>query len=69
MNIHPKDLKAVVQAYVDGVLQGAPKEKFAELQPQNHAAALQRVQEKMLEVESLPGLHRGSRTYLWARSQ
>src|SRR6478736_2903287 len=34
MNVHPKDLKAVVQAYVDGVLQGAPKEKFAELQPQ-----------------------------------
>ena len=36
MNIHPKDLKAVVQAYVDGVLRGAPKEKFAELQPQCH---------------------------------
>ena len=54
MNIHPKDLKAVVQAYVDGVLQGAPKEKFAELQPQNHAAALQRVQEKMLEVSLCP---------------
>ena len=54
MNIHPKDLKAVVQAYVDGVLQGAPKEKFAELQPQNHAAALQRVHEKMLEVSLCP---------------
>jgi hypothetical protein len=54
MNIHPKDLPAVVQAYVDGVLQGAPKEKFAELQPQNHAAALQRVQEKMLEVNLCP---------------
>src|SRR6476661_8194666 len=54
MNVHPKDLKAVVQAYVDGVLQGAPKEKFAELQPQNHAAALQRVQEKMLEVSLCP---------------
>ena len=26
MNVHPKDLPAVVQAYVDGVLQGAPKE-------------------------------------------
>ena len=54
MNIHPKDLKAVVQAYVDGVLQGAPKEKFAELQPQNNAAALQRVHEKMLEVSLCP---------------
>ncbi|MFZ0396907.1 MAG: hypothetical protein WAM06_02530 [Methyloceanibacter sp.] len=54
MNVHPKNLPAVVQAYVDGVLQGAPKEKFAELQPQNHAAALQRVQEKMLEVSLCP---------------
>jgi sulfur relay (sulfurtransferase) complex TusBCD TusD component (DsrE family) len=54
MNIHPKDLKAVVQAYVDGVLQGAPKEKFAELQPQNNAAALQLVQKKMLEVSLCP---------------
>jgi hypothetical protein len=35
-------------------LQGAPKEKFAELQPQNHDAALQRVQEKMLEVSLCP---------------
>jgi hypothetical protein len=35
-------------------LQGAPKEKFAELQPQNHAAALYRVQEKMLEVSLCP---------------
>jgi hypothetical protein len=54
MNIHPKDLKVVVQAYVDGVLEGAPKEKFAELQAQNHAAAFQRVQEKMLEVSLCP---------------
>ena len=32
----------------------APKEKFAELQAQNHDAALQRVQEKMLEVSLCP---------------
>jgi hypothetical protein len=36
MNIHPKDIKAVLQAYVDGVLQGAPKEQFAELRIKNH---------------------------------
>jgi uncharacterized protein YpuA (DUF1002 family) len=35
-------------------LQGAPKEKFAELQPQNNAAALQLVQKKMLEVSLCP---------------
>jgi cytochrome c5 len=54
MNVHPKDLPAVVQAYVDGVLQGAPKEKFAELQAQNHDAALRRTQEKLLEVSLCP---------------
>ena len=54
MNVHPKDLPAVVQAYVDGVLQGAPKEKFAELQAKNHDAALRKTQEKLLEVSMCP---------------
>jgi len=54
MNVHPKDLPAVVQAYVDGVLQGAPKEKFAELQARNHDAALRKTQEKLLEVSLCP---------------
>jgi cytochrome c5 len=54
MNVHPKDLPAVVQAYVDGVLQGAPKEKFAELQAKNHDAALRKTQEKLLEVSLCP---------------
>ena len=31
MNVHAKDIKAVLQAYVDGVLQGEPRTKFAEL--------------------------------------
>ena len=31
MNLHAKDVKTVLQAYVDGVLQGQPREKFAEL--------------------------------------
>ena len=69
MNVHPKDLPAVVQAYVDGVLQGAPKEKFAELQPQNHDAALRKSAGENAGSKHVPGLHRGSRTYLWARSQ
>ena len=35
-------------------LQGAPKEKFAELQPQNHDAALRKTQEKLVEVSMCP---------------
>jgi hypothetical protein len=31
MNVHPKDIKAVLQAYVEGVLQGQPRTRFAEL--------------------------------------
>ena len=54
MNVHPKDLPAVLQAYVDGVLQGAPKEKFAELQFKNHDAALRKTQEKLLQVSLCP---------------
>ena len=54
MNVHPKDIKAVLQAYVDGVLQGQPRAKFAELRVQNHDAAMKRMTEKMLEVNMAP---------------
>ena len=54
MNVHAKDIKAVLQTYVDGVLQGAPREKFAELQTKNHDAALQRMMEKLVEVNMCP---------------
>jgi hypothetical protein len=54
MNVQPKDIKVVLQAYVDGVLQGAPKQKFAELRAKNHAAALQRMMKKLLEVNTCP---------------
>jgi hypothetical protein len=54
MNVHPKDIKAVLRAYVDGMLQGQPKEKFAELRIKNHAAAQQRMMEKLLEVNVCP---------------
>jgi hypothetical protein len=54
MNFHPKDAKAVMQACVDGVLQGAPREKFAELQTKNHDVAVQRMMEKLLEVSMCP---------------
>jgi len=54
MNVHPKDIKAVLQAYVDGVLQGQPRTKFAELRVQNHDLAMKRMTEKMLEVNMAP---------------
>jgi hypothetical protein len=54
MNVHPKDIKAVLQAYVDGVLQGAPREQFAELRIKNHDVALQQMLAKLLEVNMCP---------------
>ena len=54
MNVHVKDIKAVLQAYVDGVLQGAPKEQFAELRTKNHDVALQQMIAKLLEVNMCP---------------
>ncbi len=54
MNIHPKDIKAILQAYVDGVLQGQPRTRFAELRMKNHNAALHRMMTKMLEVNMCP---------------
>jgi hypothetical protein len=54
MNLHPRDVRAVLQAYVDGVLQGAPRQKFAELRAQNHTVALQQMMGKLLEVNMSP---------------
>jgi hypothetical protein len=54
MNLHAKDVKAVLQAYVDGVLQGQPREKFAELRTQNHHLGQQRLMEKLVEVNMCP---------------
>jgi cytochrome c5 len=54
MNVNPRDIKAVLQAYVDGILQGQPKEKFAELRTKNHDTAQQKMMEKLLEVNVCP---------------
>src|SRR4051794_35642626 len=54
MNLHAKDVKAVLQAYVDGVLQGQPREKFAELRKKNHGQGHRRLMEKLLEVNMCP---------------
>src|SRR5260370_15062685 len=54
MNLHAKDVKVVLQGYVDGVLQGQPKEKFAELRKKNHALGHKRLIEKLVEVNTCP---------------
>ena len=54
MNLHVKDVKVVLQAYVDGVLQGQPREKFAELRSKNHTVGHQKLMEKLLEVNMCP---------------
>jgi hypothetical protein len=54
MNLHAKDVKTVLQAYVEGVLQDQPRKKFAELWARNHAVGLQRLMEKLLEVNMCP---------------
>src|SRR5262249_50927893 len=36
-NLHPKDVKSVLMAYVEGVLDGRPKTEFSRLQVINHA--------------------------------
>ncbi len=54
MNLHVKDVKVVLQAYVDGVLQGQPAEKFAELRSENHPLGRRKLMEKLLEVNMCP---------------
>jgi hypothetical protein len=54
MNLHAKDVKTVLLAYVDGVLQGQPKPKFAEMREKNHDDAIRQMMEKMLEVNVCP---------------
>ncbi|MDB5334651.1 MAG: hypothetical protein JWN70_270, partial [Planctomycetaceae bacterium] len=54
MNMHARDVKVVLQAYVDGVLLGQPKEKFGELREKNHALGQKRLMEKLVEVNMCP---------------
>jgi hypothetical protein len=53
-NLHAKDLGTVVQAYVDGCLQGQPKELFPKLFLHNHERGQQSMVQKMLELNTCP---------------
>ncbi len=54
MNVHANHVKAVLQAYVDGVLDGQPRERFAELRKNNHAQGQKRLMEKLVEINTCP---------------
>ena len=49
-----KDVKDVLRAYVDGVLQDLPRFRFAELRTRNHAQGHRMMMEKLLEVNVCP---------------
>ena len=53
-NVHPKDVKSVLLAYVDGVLAGRPKAEFSRLQAVNHAKGRAAMLKLLLEVSTCP---------------
>jgi hypothetical protein len=53
-NVHPKDVKSVLLAYVDGVLDGRPKAEFSQLRVINHAKGQAAILKRLLEVSTCP---------------
>jgi hypothetical protein len=53
-NINPRDAKAVLQAYIDGVLDGRPKDQFNQLRTINAAKGQAALVRKLLEVNTCP---------------
>ena len=53
-NINPRDAKAVLQAYIDGVLDGRPKDQFNQLRTVNAAKGQAALVRKLLEVNTCP---------------
>jgi hypothetical protein len=52
-NVHPKDVKSVLLAYVNGVLDGHPKSEFNQLTI-NHAKGQAAMLKRLLEVNTCP---------------
>ena len=52
--MHPKDVKSVLLAYVDGVLDGRPKAEFSQLRVINHAKGQAAILKRLLEVSTCP---------------
>ena len=53
-NVHPKDAKSVLMAYVNGVLDGRPKEEFNKLQSINRGKGQAAMLKRLLEVSTCP---------------
>jgi hypothetical protein len=53
-NVHPKDIKSVLLAYVDGVLDGRPKSEFSQLRVANHAKGQAAMLKRLLDVNTCP---------------
>ena len=53
-NFNPRDAKSILQAYIDGVLDGRPKEQFNQLRTVNAAKGQAALMKKLLEVSTCP---------------
>lgn len=53
-NVHPKDAKSVLMAYVNGVLDGRPKGEFNKLQTINRSKGQAAMLKRLLEVSTCP---------------
>jgi mono/diheme cytochrome c family protein len=53
-NVHPKDAKSVLMAYVNGVLDGRPEEEFNKLQSINRGKGQAAMLKRLLEVSTCP---------------
>jgi hypothetical protein len=53
-NIHPKDVKSVLLAYVAGVLDGRSKSDFSQLRVVNHAKGRAAMLKRLLDVSTCP---------------
>ncbi|MDB5099710.1 MAG: hypothetical protein JWM80_4131 [Cyanobacteria bacterium RYN_339] len=54
MNVHPRNVKSVLQAYVNGVLQGQPRSQFARLQRTNMDKGRRAMLARLLAVSTCP---------------
>ena len=53
-NVHPKDVKSVLLAYINGVLDGRPKSEFNQLRTINQAKGQAAMLMRLLEVSTCP---------------
>jgi hypothetical protein len=54
MNVHPKDVKSVLLAYISGVLDARPNSDFNQLHTINHAKGQTAMLKRLLDVSTCP---------------